>query len=83
MFEKSDNKSQQEVDEIIERFNLQQLSDAEKQTMVSMAKDRTLVSLSAAGVGNAEFMKTSVYQNWMLLSQLSRLNSNIEKLLNK
>ena len=83
MFGKSEDKSQQEVDEIIQRFNLQDLTDVEKETLVSMAKDRTLVSLSAAAVGNAEFMKTSVYQNWMILSELSRLNKNIETLAQK
>ena len=83
MFGKNEDKSQQEVDEIIQRFNLQDLSEAEKETIVSMAKDRTLVSLSTAGIDNVAFMKTSVYQNWMILSQLSRLNKNLEKLQGK
>lgn len=83
MFGKSEDKSQKEVDEIIQRFNLQDLSQDEKNTLVSMARDRTLVSLSAVAVGTPEFMKTTVYQNWMILSQLSHLNKNIEKLLNK
>lgn len=83
MFEKNDKNSQKEVDEIVERFNLQELSASEKETIISMARDRTLVSLSSAGISQGAFEKTSVYQNWMILSQLSRLNVNIEKLLNK
>ena len=44
MFEKSDKKSEELVGELINRFNLQGLSNEEVQTLISMAKDRTLAT---------------------------------------
>ncbi|HCA71648.1 MAG TPA: hypothetical protein DEP27_03750 [Ruminococcaceae bacterium] len=73
MFGKSDNASENEVNEIIQRFNLQGLSDDEKNALFSMAKDRTLVTMSATAVTDFAFKKTLVYQKWMILSRLLNL----------
>ena len=83
MFGKSEENSTSEVDEIIQKFKLQDLAPEEKEMLVSMAKDRILVSLSSNGIQQASFEKTLIYQNWMLLSHLSRIDKNLEKLANK
>lgn len=83
MFGKSDDKSQQEVDEIVQKFKLQDISPEEKEMLVSMARDRILVSLSPNGIQEASFKKTLIYQNWMLLSHLSHIDKELEELLNK
>jgi hypothetical protein len=70
MFGKNEQSSENEVDEIIERFNLQGLTEAEKETLISMAKDRTLVTMSSAAITDFAFKKTLIYQNWMILSRL-------------
>lgn len=57
MFGKSDDKSQQEVDEIVQKFKLQDISPEEKEMLVSMARDRILVSLSPNGIQEASFKK--------------------------
>jgi hypothetical protein len=83
MFGKNENASENEVDEIIQKFNLQSISQEEKDMLVSMAKDRILVSLSPNGIQQASFEKTLIYQNWMLLSHLSRIDKSLEALANK
>lgn len=83
MFGKNENASENEVDEIIQKFNLQSISQEEKDILVSMAKDRILVSLSPNGIQQASFEKTLIYQNWMLLSHLSRIDKSLEALANK
>lgn len=83
MFGKSEENSTSEVDEIIQKFKLQDLVPEEKEMLISMAKDRILVSLSPNGIQQASFEKTLIYQNWMLLSHLSRIDKNLEKLASK
>lgn len=70
MFGKNESKASDEVDNLIERFNLQGLSDVEIETLKSMAKDRTLVTQSDAAITDFAFKKTLIYQNWMILSRL-------------
>lgn len=70
MFGKSGDKSNDEVEEIIQRFNLQNLSANEKDTLASMARDRTLVTMSDKAITDFAFKKTLIYQNWMILSRL-------------
>lgn len=83
MFGKNEENSTSEVDEIIQKFKLQDLAPEEREMLVSMAKDRILVSLSSNGIQQASFEKTLIYQNWMLLSHLSHIDKNLEKLANK
>lgn len=73
MFGKNEQTIENEVDEIIQRFNLQGLSEEEKTTLVSMAKDKTLVTMSTTAVTDFAFKKTLIYQNWMILGRLLNL----------
>jgi hypothetical protein len=72
MFGKTEEKSSQEVDELIQRFNLQGLSQEEEDTLASMAKDHSLVTMSATAITDFAFKKTLIYQNWMILSRLMK-----------
>lgn len=74
MFGKNDDKCNKEVEEIIQKFNLQGLSDEEKNTLLNMAKDKTLVTKSNIAITDFAFKKTLIYQNWMILSRLIELN---------
>lgn len=70
MFGKNEESAENQIDSLIERFNLQNLTDAEKETLISMAKDHTLVTESDKAITNFAFQKTLIYQNWMILSRL-------------
>lgn len=76
MFGKNEQKSEDEVEQIINRFNLQDLSEEEKETLKSMAQDRTLVTMSSTAITNFAFQKTLIYQNWMILSKLIEISKN-------
>lgn len=76
MFGKNEEKSSNEIDQLIERFNLQGLTEEEKETLKGMAKDRTLVTMSGVAISDFAFQKTLIYQNWMILSRLIKLNEN-------
>ena len=70
MFGKNEESSEEQVNDLIQRFNLQNLSDEEKAALVSMAQEHTLVTESSKAITNFAFMKTLVYQNWLILSRL-------------
>ena len=82
MFGKNEDASIQEVDEIIQKFNLQNLTQNEKDMLVSMAKDRILVSLSPNGIQQASFEKTLIYQNWMALGHLCNIEQELQRIIN-
>lgn len=83
MFGKNEDASENEVNEIVQKFKLQDIAPEEREMLVSMAKDRILVSLSPNGIQEAAFKKTLIYQNWMLLSHLSHIDKELEILANK
>lgn len=70
MFAKNEESAEKQVTSLINRFNLQELSSDEKETLISMAKDHTLVTESDKAITNFAFEKTLIYQNWLILSRL-------------
>ena len=78
MFGKNEPDSKSEVDELLSKYRLESLSDEEKAVLKNLAENKSLVSLSSNSVLDLPFRKTLISQNWMILSELSRLNQNLE-----
>lgn len=79
MFGKNDEKSQKELNQLIDKFHLEGLNDDEKETLKSMAKDSTLVTNSSIAITDFAFKKTLINQNWMILSKLTEISNKLDK----
>lgn len=86
-------KKQEELQKYIERYNIDDLDPKDLEIVKNIANDLAgngLLKLGLAlsfadGADQAKvsYLSALVEQNWLIINQLSRLNTNVEKLLNK
>lgn len=91
--ETKEEKEQKELQKFMERYQLEDLDEKDLVVLRRISQDlagnkwfKAGMALSfASGEEQAKvtYLSALVEQNWMLIRQLSRLNTNIEKLLNK
>lgn len=91
--ETKEEKEQKELQKFMERYQLEDLDEKDLIVLRRISQDlagnkwfKAGMALSfASGEEQAKvtYLSALVEQNWMIIRQLSRLNTNIEKLLNK
>lgn len=87
MFKSKEDKMQ----ELMEEFELDRLSEKDYELAKCAMRDFNLsvmsgpMTVTANGIDTVKIhdLNAIVYQNWLIIKQLDRLNSNIEKLLNR
>ena len=90
---KQDQKQLDKTDKFQAKYGLYDLGPEDLEVIKDMALAMTANKLGEAGIalsfGKAEdnvkigYLRTLVEQNWVIMNQLGRLNSNIEKLIEK
>ena len=85
-----DEKKQEQLDKLMEKYNLYELDPKDLETVKNIANDLAGNGLLKAGMAlsftngadqaKVTYLSALVEQNWLIINQLSRLNKNIEKL---
>lgn len=91
--ETKEDKQQKKLDQFMERYQLEDLDEKDLMVLQRIANDlvgnnllKTGMALSFAKAeeqAKVTYLSALVEQNWMVIRQLSRLNNNIEKLIDK
>lgn len=91
--DKKDEKQQRELEKFMERYQLEDLDEKDLVVLRRITQDlagnkwmKAGMALSFAKVeeqAKVTYLSALVEQNWMIVRQLSRLNTNLERLLSK
>ena len=91
--ETKDEKQQRELDKFMEKYQLEDLDEKDLMVLKRVALDLAGNNFFKAGMAlsfakaeeqaKVTYLSAAIEQNWMIIRQLSRLNKNIEKLLDK
>ena len=85
-----EEKQQEQLDKLMEKYNLYELDPKDLETVKNIANDLAGNGLLKAGMAlsftngadqaKVTYLSALVEQNWLIINQLNRLNKNIEKL---
>lgn len=91
--ETKDEKQQKELEKFMDKYQLEDLDEKDLVVLKKIASDlagnnffKVGMALSMAKAeeqAKVTYLSTLTEQNWMIIRQLSRLNKNIEQLLDK
>lgn len=86
--EKRQQKEEQKAQEIMERFGLNNLSDADYKSCIKIVRDLTGLGLMKAGMAlsfakseeqcKVGFLSAMVEQNWIMIRQLDEVNQRLD-----
>lgn len=91
LFQSKEDKKQEQLEEFRKKFHMEELSEEDFEIVQKIANDLAGNGWLKVGVAfgsdagttaQVNYQSALVEQNWLIIKQLSRLNSNIEKLLN-
>lgn len=88
--QKREENKKEAISELVQKYGIEDLAENEaiKELVIKLSNTDTL-NLTAALSGNQpdrvkiNYLCAITEQNWIIINQLNRLNSNIEKMMNK